>query len=244
MHCCPHCRRNYQRKLYYDRHVGLCEFLCKSKQQRKLDIEEQTDTPTVRELYMVVMELVRKNKQLEDKLNEMSKSVHIKSQKLNIIEWLNATYKESVIDYPTWLKQIQIKREHLHFLLESDYATGIVNILKQQLPLENERRPLRAFNSKDNTFYLYNHADHTWSMMDNETYLKMMYALDKQMTVEFGNWQRENKDKLYSDEYSLKYNTFMKKMMATREPMYSRIKRELYQHLRTAMPQMIEYAIA
>ena len=59
-----------------------------------------------------------------------------------------------------------------------------------------------------------------------------MHVYDKKFLVEFGNWQRENKEKLYSDEFAVTFNNYMKKMMATREPLYSRIKKEIYQHLR------------
>ena len=93
MHCCPHCQRSYSRKIYFDRHIGVCEFLSKSKKAQKLDIEERKDTPTVRDLYMVVMELVKKNKQLEDRIEELSKlggmTTQKKQQKVDLIEWLN-----------------------------------------------------------------------------------------------------------------------------------------------------------
>lgn len=242
MHCCPHCQRNYQRKIYYDRHVGVCEFLCKSKKGRKQDIEENNDTPTIRELYMVVMELVVKNKQLEEKLHEMSKMVNIKKQKLNINDWLNMTYPD-VMDYTAWLSEVKVTQEHMNTLFETDYVGGVTSSLKQQLLLGNDRRPIRAFASKDNGFYLYNQAEKKWLMMDNETYLKLMYVFDKKVMVEFGNWQRENKEKLYTDSFSLIYNKHTKKVMASREPLYSRIKRELYSYLRQELPQMMEYEV-
>ena len=242
MHCCPHCQRNYQRKIYYDRHVGVCEFLCKSKKGRNQDIEEHRDTPTMRELYMVVMELVAKNKQLETKLHEMSKMVTIKKQKMNMSDWLNMTYP-NVMDYAAWLSEVNITQAHLHTLFETDYVGGVMCSLKQHLLLGNERRPIRAFALKENAFYLCTPAA-KWIMMDNDTYLQLMYVFDKKVMVAFGSWQRENKEKLYTDSFSLTYNNYTKKVMASREKLYSRIKRELYDYLREEMPQLIEYEIA
>ena len=53
----------------------------------------------------------------------------------------------------------------------------------------------------------------------------------------------ENKEKLYTDSFSLIYNKHTKKVMASREPLYARIKRELYSYLRQEMPQMMEYEV-
>jgi len=228
MPSCPHCHRGYTRKTYFDRHVMLCEFLSKSKKTRELELEERSDTPTVRELYLVVMELVVKNKQLEEKIKELSTGVNIQKKKLNATDWLNATYTDAD-DYSSWFDKLQVTREHLHILFESDYAHGVTSALKQHL---NERRPLRAVSTKDNVFYLYNQTEKKWLLMDSETYLKLMYVLDKKIVMEFNNWQRENKEKLYSDEFSLIYNKYTKKVMATRELMYSRVKKELYTHLK------------
>jgi len=232
MYCCPHCQRDYQRKTYFDRHVGVCKILCQSKQKQKLESEERIDTPTFRQLYTIVMELVLKNNQLEEKVKEMSTWTNIKQRKINTIDWLNITYN-GANDYSDWLNTIQVTQAHLKVLFDSDYANGVMSTLKQMLPLEDDyNRPLRAFNTKNNMFYLFNQADKKWLEMDNDTYLKLMYALDKKMVVEFGKWQRANKDKMYLDDFSLTYTNYTKKVMATREQMYSRVKKELYNYLR------------
>ena len=76
-HHCPHCHRSYQRKMYFDRHVAVCEMLCKSKKDRAAEVEEQADIPTVQDLYKVVMAMTIKYNQLEQKMQEMSHSINI-----------------------------------------------------------------------------------------------------------------------------------------------------------------------
>ena len=233
MHCCPHCRRSYSRKIYFDRHVGVCEFLAKSKKQQAIDIEERKDVPTMRELYTVVMELVQKNKQLEEKVLELSKlgggiAKQRQQQKMNIIDWLNATYTDAT-DFTEWLSKAQVSRAQLNILFEADYSVGVTSALKQLLSIADEKRPLRAFET-NNVFYVC--IDKKWSIMDNETYLKLMYAFDRKVLNEFGEWQKENKDKMYLDDFSLMYNKNVNKVMATREPMYSRVKKQLYSYLK------------
>ena len=235
MPACPHCQRHYARKTYFDRHVGVCEFLCKNKKAQKLELEEREELPTLRDLYQVVMELVVKNKQLEAQVRALSSSgsaLAIKTQKIPLAtEWLNATYPAAT-DYTAWFNAIQVTRAHLHIFFDSDYVNGVTQALKQALPLDNAQRPLRAFADKANVFYWYNQAEKKWQLMDHALYLQLMHAYDKKFLVEFGQWQRENKEKLYSDEFAVTFNNYMKKMMATREALYSRIKKELYQHLK------------
>ena len=178
------------------------------------------------------MELVLKNKQLEEQIKEMrSTGLNIKQHKINCIGWLNITYN-GANDYIDWLNTIQVTQTHLKVLFDSDYANGVMSTLKEMIPLDDKNRPLRAFNTKNNVFYLFNRTDKKWLEMNNETYLKLMYALDKKMVVEFGKWQRANKDKMYLDDFSETYTNYTKKVMATREQMYSRVKKELYNYLR------------
>ena len=235
MHHCPYCQQGYTRKTYFDRHVLICAILCKSKKEQKLEEEEIQDTPTLRNLYKVVKELVVKNKQLEEKVQEMSTYINAKKQKMNVTEWLNVTYNQAT-DYLTWFSEIQVKQSHLQILFDSDYANGVTSVLKQLLQDEDARRPLRAFNTKENAFYFY--SENKWLLMDNESYLKLMHVLDKKMMNEFVLWQRENKEKFYADELSDKFYAYTNKMMATREPLYSRIKKNLYSYLKEGVPQM------
>lgn len=241
MQYCPHCLRNYQRKMYLDRHVAVCQIVHMNKKTRMLEGEEKTDTPTVRELYVVVMELVAKNNQLEEKIREMTKWVNVKKQKINIIEWLNTTQIATSCDYQQWLKKIKIKREHLELLFRTDYVGGVVNVLKQLLPLDGETHAMRAFKSKENIFYIFN--ENQWVIADADMYIKLMYLLDKLFMTEFIKWQEENKEKINLDHFSPIYAQNTKKIMAIREQAYSRIKKELYNYLQAELPQMIEYEV-
>ena len=207
-----------------------------NKKTRKLEIEEQKDTPTVRELYVVVMELVAKNKQLEQKIQEMTKWGNGKEEKINILEWLNMN-QSAACDYQRWMKQIAVKREHLEFLFATNYVGGVVNLLKQLLPLDDETRSIRAYNNKDNVFYIFNQEKIQWFIVDADIYIKLMYLLDKLFMTEFIKWQAEKKEKLHLDNFSQIYAQYTKKIMAAREQAYSRVKKELYNYLRTELPK-------
>ena len=64
-----------------------------------------------------------------------------------------------------------------------------------------------------------------------------MYLLDKLFMTEFIKWQAEKKEKLHLDNFSQIYAQYTKKIMAAREQAYSRVKKELYNYLRTELPK-------
>ena len=137
MYECLHCSRSYQRKIYYDRHFIVCELHAKTTKERTLENEEWADTPSVRKLYLIVMELAAQNKQLTQKVAELEKATLSKKQKLNIVDWLTQTASQGQQQtYTAWLEQIpaQINRAHLELIFEHDYVRGMVEILKTGTP--------------------------------------------------------------------------------------------------------------
>ena len=243
MFCCMHCQRNYQRKLFFDRHVIACQFLSKSKKERVLEREELSDTPSVRELYSIILELGAKCKDLETKLTTINKWAHITKQKLNITDWLNTTYPLAK-DYDNWFNTLHVTQKELAVLFETDYVEGVVSILKQHWKEEESAYPIKAFTVKENTFYIYTPAA-KWRLCEPETFTKLMHLLDNQFMREFIAWQNANKQRMATeDSFSEVYAKNMKKIMggsSTREQLYTRIKKEWYMHLRGEPPSIVEY---
>jgi hypothetical protein len=241
MFCCNHCQRSYQRKLYFDRHVIACQYLAKSKRERTLECEETTDTPSVRDLYAIILTLAAKCNELETKMQEISKWAHITKQKLNITDWLNTVYP-SAMAYAEWFATLRVTPADLTVLFDSDYVGGVTSLLKKQLPITDDSITIRAFTSKENTFYIFQEK---WVLCDNETFTKLMQFYDNAFMGEFIRWQTANKSRMATDDsFSELYARNMKKIMGgnfTREQLYSRIKKELYMHLRSEPPNILEY---
>jgi len=269
MHTCLYCHREYQRKVYFDRHVIACQFLSKTKKENELEMEELSDTPSTRDMYKIIMELASKCSQLEEQMKEVNKWAKIKKQKLNIIDWLNENIKNHVspsqhsseinnnscIYFNDLLNTIKISQDDLNVLFETDYTGGVMHVLKRHLNNSDTNSdvwtPLYAFTSKVNTLYVYieNEIDNKceWVLCNHDYYNKLMYLLDKQFMGAFIQWQNENKHKSSSDDFALLYSKNMKKIMGgqfTREQLYSRIKKEIYNYIQCDPPNVLEYEIS
>ena len=160
IHKCSFCGRGYQRKLYYSRHVAICELMCKSIKERQLENQERDDTPTVRVLYDVILEMATKMSAMEKKMNEMSKWVDLRKRKINIIDWLNQTHKDITLTVEEFINCIKVERCHLEYLFKEDYTGTIVKVIKDVLSLlsdtDNENKmPIKAFDIKPNTLFVY-----------------------------------------------------------------------------------------
>ena len=156
LHKCSFCGRGYQRKLYYSRHVAICELMCKSIKERQLENQERDDTPNVRALYDVILEMVAKMSAMEKKMNEMSKWVDSKKRKMNIVDWLNETHKNVALSLEEFIDRIKVERCHLEYLFKEDYIKTILKVIKDVLSDDDaDKMPIKAFDIKPNTLFVY-----------------------------------------------------------------------------------------
>lgn len=244
---CTSCHRGYQRKLYYNRHVLLCELMRKSVKERQQENEEQADTPTLRVLYDVILELTHKLRQMEGRVEELAKWADVKKRKINILEWLNTTYAQGSGGggtFETLLGQLNVTREHLDYLFRNDYVSTIVQILQENLPIADGLKvnPLKAFEQKTNVLYAYcvtsGAQEPSWCVVTDVMFQKLLFIADKKLLGEFIKWQTENAANMADDDFAIKYALNVKKAMGgslTREQIYSRVKIDMYKYLKVCM---------
>jgi hypothetical protein len=236
--------------------------LFQSKRERRISSEESEDTPTLRELYAVVMEMTVKYNKLEQKLTNFMQTVGVKKQKINLIDWLTANQKDAM-NYVDWLQIICLNRTHLELIFQHGYIEGMSAIFKQFLTKADETRPLYAFKGKDNVLYVRAPAQQAsaqqasaqqasesapapqtatiqWLVLEKNDLNKLINTIDRQCMKEFSCWQNENKSNMYNDSFANTYAINLKKMMGDGlaiEQIQSRFKREIYNYLREDMPE-------
>jgi hypothetical protein len=226
--------------------VAVCELMGKTAKERRLENEESDDTPSIRVLYDVILELVSKMNQMEQKMNELSKWVDIKKQKIDAVDWLNKTQKENLHVLPSveeFMSKIIVQRTHLEYLFQTDYTSGVVNVLQDMLPLEeSETHSIKAFEQKNNILFGYD-GKH-WSILSEDIFQKIINGIVKLLLDEFVKWQNENSEKMDQDVFAIKYSSNVKKIMGgdlTRQQVYTKVKSELYKYLKINIKNIVEY---
>jgi len=237
--------------------------MCKSVKERQLENQECDDTPSVRELYDVILEMANKMSAMERKMNDMSKWVDSKKRKINIIDWLNQNHKgiettEDLID------RIKVEYSHLEYLFEEDYISTILLVLKEILPLDQDTIPVKAFDIKPNTLFVYTGGTRQlrkpvsppggitscmagpprWIIMPDKLFQDLVNAVMKQLLDEFIIWQKANANKMDQDDFAIKYANNARKIMGAglpREQIYGKVKVELYKYLKVNVKNITEY---
>jgi hypothetical protein len=215
--------------------------MTKSIEDMKKDNEEYSDTPTVRVLYEIILEMNYKMVKMETKLGEYEKWIETKKRKINIIDWLNDKYKTNC-SYNEWFNTIKISRDHLEMVFQMDYILGFSAILQILLPIENEYTiPIKCFDNKDNILYIFD--GEKWDIMSGDLFEKLMMTLSKKIIGEFINWQNEHSDKLKNDEFAIMYAQNMKKIMCgnvSLDILNAKIKKEVFKHLKINLKNVME----
>lgn len=239
---CPNCERNYKRKIYYDRHIAACSLLLQSKNERDDAIEKHSDTPTIRALYDMVMSLARRNEQLERKVDELTKWTVIQKKRLHVVEWLDHTYGD-IHTFDEYVCNICINVDDLELVWKYDHIEGVTHILRNWFPLEEEQRlPIRAFDQKDNTFFIKTTTG--WITMSANILEQQIARVCQGLMKLFVKWQESNRHRMEREDYAVEYTTKLQKVIGgnyTREACNNRIRRNLYKYLKTNLKDIVQF---
>lgn len=200
MYSCQHCGREYKIKTYYTRHITACKILNKTSKELRDDEEYLADTPKIRELYDIILEMNTQLITLKKKVKKLENVHHEKQRKINIIEWLEQQNKPSVC-WENWLDSLVFSRQHLETVFQSDIITAMLDCLNNKYrEADPGNVPLRAFDQKQNILFVYLHTG--WEQISANKFEKTVCQIHKKCMQEFMKWQEEAEDKMTSTEFT------------------------------------------
>ena len=239
---CPCCMRKYVVKAYFDRHVAACELVHQTKKERKQDIEALADTPNHRQLYEMVLALSLRNKELEEKIIGLEKWANIRKKRLHVKDWLDENYKD-VTSFDAVIYELRITKEHFETICEYDYIEGITMILKEYLPLENERDlPIKAFDQKDNVLFV--KKEDGWETMSPAELNQVITRIAKKIMDHFVEWQEINKGLTDQNKYQDLYVDRLQKVLGSnfkKDQIFTKIRRNMYKHLKMNLKNVVQF---
>lgn len=206
---CKFCNKTYKRKGYFQNHSLICEEIHKSKYLEEKEKELTDDIPTMRNMYYLLQTFIKKNVELEEKVERLTKYIETTKKRINILEWLNENI-DLEIDYDDWLKSVIVSQDDLQTVFQSGIVDGINKILLHNLPCEKESiHPIKCFQQKPNTFYVY--KDASWNVMDTKEINRLFTRIDQKLFKQFILWKEENKFKIENDD-SFHQNVYLVNM--------------------------------
>lgn len=239
---CEYCGKSYSKKIYFTRHVILCEYSRKTKEQRKDEDEEyEFSNPedakiTMKKLYNIVLELAYQNKKLEKKVEDMQNHLNMK-KKFNICKWLKDTHnqynqhnqKTQIPLFKSWIKIIQVTEEETNILQEENMFQTICAIFDKNIHKQNQQReqqyqqddqPIKCFTQKTNVFFIFsesiseNQTVHPpeWKRMEMSEFLLLLKYIHQKLVKAMCDWFKQNQPDL-NETQIITYNVGVNKLM-------------------------------
>lgn len=223
---CKNCSKVYLRESAFQKHKLVC-------------IKSAVDIDNLN-LKDLVLELVKKNQKLENDILELQRWVNTKKKKIVIVDWLNENIKPNFI-FSEFIQNIKIDQYELDIIFENNIIDGIVEIINNYLQ-RCEVYPIKAFEQKDNTLYVYTQTG--WKLLTNDDYVTIISNIYKKIMTAFKCWQDKNESRLYTSEFSEKYVKYVKKIMGGDIPIErqrAKIHRNIYKSIKLDLNNTIEY---
>ena len=231
MYECHLCKKKYKRESNYKIHLLECKLS-----------NEQCKIPSNQDLYAMLIIMQEKYNKLEKKYDKLHSWVENKRKRVNVIHWLNESYKLKH-SFNNLCDSITLTKEHLNYVFKYNYIEGIYHIIQDILPLIDENNlSIKAFDQKENTLFIFN--NNKWDIMTNIEIEKFINIISKQLMNNFIQWQNENKSKMNQERFTDIYLENVQKVIGgnlTKEKIFQKIKKILYKHVKMDLKNIIEY---
>jgi hypothetical protein len=183
MHKCS-CGKTYQRLKTFQEHRALCEMI----RLNRSDLQDTLDTPSMREMWLAMQELINKNKRLEKRVDELSSWVRKRKNKLSVTEWLDNNITPKIC-FNTFTKNIIIDDSDLTVMFDNNFIESIsLIILKRVEEKEREEMPLQSFNQKSGKLFVY--LNNKWKNLEIKELCKIIDELHNKIKNRFSEYRK------------------------------------------------------
>ena len=152
-HVCNYCGKEYTRKIYFDRHVLCCNLKAMALRDTNLDLEEMNDTPSTRELYLMLQELIKKQDMMEKEIKKLKQNSFKDKGSSNLFQRLEEI--QITLDFESWRDLLKANENDLQEACKSGITHGLLSILKRNILCFEGEVPIRVFDESPGCFYIY-----------------------------------------------------------------------------------------
>jgi len=230
VHTCKFCNREYKEKFNLDRHAQTCEFLSKTRREQDNEIDSFEKLPTQKEMFLLIQELSRRVSKLEKENSQLKGSIR---RKLKFNDILNQNAKPE-FQFKLWCDMIMDNVDkYLNTVYNNDLLTATNELFTHFIDSYHDKLPIRAYDIKPNTFYIYDQDD-SWTPISNIEFDKLLARISHRFLVEFNRcWCVVNREKIetmntYKDMYMDYYRRILGGDRISDETRHNRIRQHIY----------------
>jgi len=196
-HTCDNCDTECQTKKMLDGHKAICKYIHTPAREHKKNNEiHRTQLPSQHDMLQIIIQLNNRVQELEQKMAKIQQTTQLVRRKC-ITQYLKELPPPEQT-YSQWLSGIHMTESAIQPIFQAEITDPLVNCAKLALaPLLTEYAPIRAFEQKRLTLYLY---DNEWRAMTTEEFAKLSKIVSHKILQTYAHWARQNTDILHKNE--------------------------------------------
>jgi len=222
--CCIICGKSYKTRTRLEKHLLLCELLKRTKSSSIIE-DDETDIPSQRKLYLMLLELGYKYNKMEKKVEELNKVIVKQKKKINVIIWLTNNIIPSV-NIHHFHENVSIIESDIEFLFHNSFYYTLNSILMR---VNENSWPISAFIQKPNVLYSY---DNEWQELSQDILYKFLNKIQMKISVKMLEWKKNNNQNIkHNDNLATTYDKALVKLMDvdfSKEIVFNKIKNMIF----------------
>lgn len=188
---CHFCDRSFHFKELYENHEPICEFFYKKQRDKTREDEKIEKLPSAQEMYHLIQHMYVELNRQKIKIENLEKM--IKRKKRDVI----STTPTPMCIFRQWVRQIEVKKEHLTTVFQEDIFEGIRQCINEDIRKNGlVKIPVRTIIETPMTLYIYKTIDNTskWAICESTDILFLVEHLMGEFMRVFCDWEDENND--------------------------------------------------
>jgi hypothetical protein len=204
---CPHCSRIYRRKREYELHKSTCRIIEEEIHEKEIEIRQ--DNMTHQQLCDIVKLLVREQDKLKEQVKTLKTQLSTIRKKVSVEEYLSQNVKP-VDELEVFSRKLSINMETFIELLSEPLEKTLENVVLSATPVLDDI-PLRTFTGHTGTIYCF--TNQQWRRMTEQDWRMISGGVIQSVMDRLKEWTDANESRLNEDAFSLRYNTYVQKIM-------------------------------
>jgi hypothetical protein len=222
-HNCSICGNGYKTQTKLARHLILCEFLCKAKQNNYKATgggggggvgggggeEDAVVVPSQKVMYQLLLDLAQKYNRMEEKLEAVNQWVNRnkRAKPIDIVDWLNKNNKTPSYTFERLADQVRIEPSDVEHLMQHPFYDTIGLIFSRCLfggsssSSSSSSLPLFAFVRKSNQLYAYYDITSSWSELSRDKLVRFLNIVHKKISKAMFDWKHAHREEIGGNDH-------------------------------------------
>ena len=204
---CPHCSKVYRRKREFELHKSTCRIIEEDISEK--DVEKRQDFMSHHELCDIVKLLVREQNKLKNAVKTLKTQLATIRKKVSVEDYLCNNVKP-LCNVNSFGEKLCMTMDNFMELLDDKIEKVLEKIVLNAAP-DLEEIPIRTFTGHTGTIYCFD--DNNWRKMNDKDWKMLSGVVIQSLMDCLKKWTDKNEHRLEEDAFSLRYNTYVQKIM-------------------------------